>query len=58
MLNVRQNLVLAVLYNLLAIPVGSFTVVCPLAAACVMGLGSLSVLASSLLLLGVRTAEN
>jgi cation transport ATPase len=49
--NVRQNIVLAVLYNLLAIPVAAVTGVSPLAAACVMGLGTLSVLASSLRLL-------
>lgn len=49
--NVRQNVVLAVAYNVLAIPVAAATGVSPLAAACVMGLGTLSVLASSLRLL-------
>lgn len=49
--NVRQNVFLAVGYNLLAIPVAAVTGVSPLAAACLMGLGTLSVLASSLRLL-------
>lgn len=49
--NVRQNLVLAVLYNLLTIPVAAVTGVAPLAAACIMGLGTLTVLGSSLRLL-------
>jgi Cu+-exporting ATPase len=49
--NIRQNVVLAVLYNVLAIPVAAVTGVSPLAAAGLMGLGTLSVLASSLRLL-------
>ena len=52
--NVRQNLFLAVLYNLLAIPVAAVTGVSPLAAACVMGLGTLSIVASSLRLLSTN----
>ena len=49
--NVRQNVVLAVLYNVLAIPFAAVTGVTPLAAGCIMGLGTLSVLGSSLRLL-------
>jgi Cu+-exporting ATPase len=49
--NVRENVVLAILYNLLAIPVAAVTGVSPLVAACVMGLGTLSILGSSLRLL-------
>jgi Cu2+-exporting ATPase len=49
-----QNVVLAVLYNVLAIPVAAVTGVSPLAAAGLMGLGTLSVLASSLRLLRTR----
>lgn len=49
--NVRQNLVLAVAYNLLAIPLAAVTGLSPLVAAGVMGLGTFSVLASSTRLL-------